>query len=315
MPVCGVTMDFLITNDVELHSIPKNTIDPSIADDIHATGLTRLLDCYAKYDVKATFYFTGDFAELKPESVELVRGHGHEIGCHGYTHDVNQAFDLLTLEEQVSHLARAKKIIEEIAGPIRAFKAPALRINEYTIQALETTGFSIDSSVASQRFDGPMSFGSKKKLNWLFAPRSPYHPSRKSPFRRGDSPVLEIPVSACLFPYIGTLMRAHPPLFKLIEKILFHESRLTGKPVLFIFHPNECIDCQIDPAGKNRIERRSKSYLEYLFADKLRQQLKLKNLGSDAIRLHEESIKRGKQFGFDFISVSDFEKKFRSNTP
>jgi peptidoglycan/xylan/chitin deacetylase (PgdA/CDA1 family) len=304
-------MDFLITNDVELHSIPKNTSDPSIADDILKTGLPRLLDLYAKYNVKSTFYFTGDFVEIKPEAVELVKEHGHEIGCHGYTHDINKAFDVLTLEEQVNHLFRAKKIIEAVSGPIRAFKAPALRINENTIKALEITGFSIDSSVASQRFDGPMSFGSKKKLNWLISPRLPYHPSSNSPFRKGNSPVLEIPVSAALFPYIGTLMRVHPPLFRILEKILLCESKLTSKPLVFIFHPNECLDYQENSSEKIIIERRSKSFIEYLFADKLRQNLKLKNLGMNAIRLHEESIKKGKESGFDYISISEYEKKFR----
>jgi peptidoglycan-N-acetylglucosamine deacetylase len=304
-------MDFLLTNDVELHSIPKNTSDPTIVDDIYRVGLPRLLDLYAKYNVKSTFYFTGDFVEKKPEAVELVKEYEHEIGCHGYTHDINKAFDVLTLEDQVNHLNRAKKIIEDVAGPIRAFKAPALRINEYTIKALEITGFSIDSSVASQRFDGPMSFGSKKKLKWLIAPRLPYHPSSNSPFKKGNSPVLEIPVSAALFPYIGTLMRVHPPLFRIIEKILFTESKLTSKPLVFIFHPNECLDCQENSSGKNIIERRSKSYLGYLFADKLRQNLKLKNLGINAIRLHEESLKKGNKFGFNYISISEYEKKFR----
>jgi peptidoglycan/xylan/chitin deacetylase (PgdA/CDA1 family) len=304
-------MDFLITNDVELHSIPKNISDPSIVDEIFSIGLPRLLDLYTKHEVRSTFYFTGDFAELKPEAVELVKEHGHEIGCHGYTHDIHKAFDLLTLEEQINHLTRAKKIIETISGPIRAFKAPALRINEYTIKALEITGFSIDSSVAPQRFDGPMSFGSKKKLNWLIAPRFPYNPASDSPFKKGNSPILEIPISAALFPYIGTLMRVNPTLFRIIEKILFTESKLTKKPLVFIFHPNECLDYKKISSGKMMIERRSKSYLEYLFADKLRQNLKLKNLGMNAIRLHEESIIRGKEFGFDFISISEYERKFR----
>jgi peptidoglycan-N-acetylglucosamine deacetylase len=304
-------MDFLITNDVELHSIPKNTSDPTIADDIYKTGLPRLLNLYSKYNIKTTFYFTGDFVEIKPEAVELVKEHGHEIGCHGYTHDINKAFDVLTLEDQVNHLFRAKKIIEAVSGPIRAFKAPALRINENTIKALEITGFSIDSSVASQRFDGPMSFGSKKKLKWLLSPRFPYHPSSNSPFKKGNSPVLEIPVSAILFPYIGTLMRVNPPLFRIVEKVLFFESKFMSKPLLFITHPNECLDYQKIHSGKQIIERRSKSYIEYLFADKLRQNLKLKNLGINAIKLHEESIKKGKEYGFNFISISEYEKKFR----
>jgi hypothetical protein len=36
------------------------------------------------------------------------------------------------------------------------------------------TGHRIDSSVASQRFDFFLSFGSLNKLNWLTAQRRPY---------------------------------------------------------------------------------------------------------------------------------------------
>lgn len=304
-------MDFLITNDVELHSIPKNTADIKIADDIYRQGLPRLLDLYAKYDIVSTFYFTGDFVEIKPEAVELVKECGHEIGCHGYTHDIDKAFDILSLEDQIDHLSRAKKIIENISGPIRSFKAPALRINENTIKALEITGFSVDSSVAPQRFDGPMSFGSKKKLNWLISPRCPYHPSSSSPFKRGNSPVLEIPLSAAVFPYIGTLMRVNPRLFNALEHFLFFESKLTKKPLVFIFHPNECLDYSDVTTEKVIAQRRSKSYFEYLLADKLRQNLKLKNLGLKAIDLHEKSIKRGLEYGFNFIGVGAYENKIR----
>jgi hypothetical protein len=106
-------------------------------------------------------------------------------------------------------------------------------------------------------------------------------------------------------------MRVHPPLFRIVEKLLFNESKLTSKPLVFIFHPNECLDCGESAQGKIKIERRSKSYLGYLFADKLRQNLKLKNLGLNAIRLHEESLRKGKEFGYNFISISEYDKKFR----
>ena len=49
-----------------------------------------------------------------------------------------------------------------------------LRINEDTVRALEEAGFKTDSSVSSQRFDGPFTFGAKRKLKWLYAPGKPY---------------------------------------------------------------------------------------------------------------------------------------------
>ncbi len=179
------------------------------------------------------------FAEQSPESVELVKEHGHEIGCHGYDHSPQRAFDVLSYEEQVNELKKAKKVIEDAAGRIEPFRAPMLRINKDTIRALEGTGFHSDSSVPSQRFDGPLTFGSKRKLKWLIAPRKPYMISSDSVVKSGSSNILEIPISATLFPFIGTTMRISPFITKILQKCLYHESKTTGKPIVFLFHPNE----------------------------------------------------------------------------
>ncbi|RZN43508.1 MAG: hypothetical protein EFT35_01085 [Methanophagales archaeon ANME-1-THS] len=94
--------------------------------------MPRLLDLYARHDIKSIFYFTGMFAEQLLESVELVKRHGHEIGCHGYDHSPNRAFDMLGYKEQVNQFKKAKRVIEELAGRIESFRAPMLRINEVT---------------------------------------------------------------------------------------------------------------------------------------------------------------------------------------
>ncbi|VVB85547.1 4-deoxy-4-formamido-L-arabinose-phosphoundecaprenol deformylase ArnD [uncultured archaeon] len=150
-------------------------------------GLLRLLDVYARNDIKCTFYFTGELAGMVPEAVELVAEHGHDVGCHGYDHFHDRAFDDMNLDEQIFELRKAKNILEGIAGKISDFRAPALRINESTIRALEKTGFTTDSSIASQRFDGSLTFGSKRKLKWLVAPRYPYYLSYDSVVKKGGS--------------------------------------------------------------------------------------------------------------------------------
>jgi len=268
-------MYFLMTNDVESFSIPLNREDDNIAKEVYEVGLPRLLELYARHDIKCTFYFTGMFAEQSPESVELVKAHGHEIGCHSYSHAEDKALDVLSYEEQLSELKKAKRIIESLAGTIESFRAPALRLNEDTVKALEETGFKSDSSVCPQRFDGPFTFGSKRKLKWLLAPRRPYFLSYDSIIRRGDSKVLEIPISALLFSFSGTVMRRSPFITRLVQKYLSFESKRTDKPVVFLFHPNECLDFN----GKAIPTRRSTNFFEHLFADVIRQKLKLKNLG------------------------------------
>jgi len=300
-------MHFLMTVDVESHSISLNREDPETVRQVHRIALPMLLSLLSRYDVAATFYFTGLFAEQSPESVELVMEHGHEIGCHGYDHAPEKALDRFGLEEQRLEVRKAKRTIESISGKVRSFRAPALRINEHTIRALDESGFSSDSSVCSQRFDGPFTFGSKRKLRWLFAPRKPYHPSYASPFMRGGAKLLEVPVSALIIPFIGTAMRISPTVTRrIIGRVLFTESMATGKPIVFLFHPNECLN-------SDRIEtyRRASNLFEYVFADLIRQRLKLRNLGRVALTLLENMLKDASRFGFEFTTVEEFVKRCR----
>ena len=51
-------MHFLMTNDVESFSIPLNRLDHDTAKEVYNVGLPRLLDVYARHDIKCTFYFS-----------------------------------------------------------------------------------------------------------------------------------------------------------------------------------------------------------------------------------------------------------------
>ena len=297
-------MYFLMTVDVESFSIPLNRCDYETGKRVYEQGLPSLLDLFAKHDCECTFYFTGEMAEMFPEAVEIVRDAGHEIGCHGYDHSPQRAFDSLRYEEQVEELKRAKKVIEDVAGRTESFRAPMLRINEDTVRALEETGFKTDSSVASQRFDGPFTFGSRRKLKWLIAPRKPYYLSYESTVRRGKSSILEIPISAFLISYSGTVMRRSPFLTKILQKYLFFEAKITNKPVVFLIHPNECLEVR----GEIVPTRRSENFFEYIFADVIRQKLKLKNLGRVALRLLDELLESVKKNEPRFISVRKYKK-------
>jgi peptidoglycan/xylan/chitin deacetylase (PgdA/CDA1 family) len=41
------------------------------AREVYEVGLPRLLDVYAKTDIRCTFYFTGKMVEMVPEAVEV----------------------------------------------------------------------------------------------------------------------------------------------------------------------------------------------------------------------------------------------------
>lgn len=295
-------MYYLLTNDVEEISIKKNRLDLNTARLVHKKGLPALLKLYDKYKIKVTFYFTASFVELFPNSVKMVLNSGHEVGCHGLSHKVEEGLDVLTFEQQINSIRKAKEIIEAYAGKIEAFRAPALRINKFTVRVLEINGFKTDSSVASQRFDGPFSYGSKRKLGWLFANRMPYFIDYENPFKKGNSTILEIPISSIILSYIGTTMRIIPNLTKLLRTILLKETKRNGKPVVFDFHPNEVIEENY--IGK--ISHRGGNIMSIFFRDIIRHRFKLRNLGEKAIELMEKEIKAALNANLSFKTMKEF---------
>ncbi|MEA1998752.1 MAG: hypothetical protein U9N61_05440 [Euryarchaeota archaeon] len=88
-----------MTNDVEAHSLSLNRETPGTVDLVYKVGLPRLLDLLSKHDVSSTFYFTGMFALASPESVELVRDHGHrDPDVMGTIKRPQRAYNLLSYE-------------------------------------------------------------------------------------------------------------------------------------------------------------------------------------------------------------------------
>jgi peptidoglycan/xylan/chitin deacetylase (PgdA/CDA1 family) len=295
----------LLTNDVETTSIANGILSDEAGKLVSEQGLPRLLELYEKFNIKSTFFYTGYIAKLYPNVVRLAVDKGHEIGCHGLSHKAELAFDTLQLDEQIRHLTEAKKILEDISGhEVISFRAPALRVNNNTPVALSSAGFKIDSSIASQRFDMFLSHGSKLKLKCLIAPRLPYRTKPNDLFKKGNGNIIEVPLSAILFPYIGTTLRIFPVMTNIVRKLLIIESKINKKPINFLIHPNELID---EPnLTNNKIENRSKNIITYFLADFLRHRLKLKNLGSEALPLYEREIQKLKSESVRFLTVSQY---------
>ena len=292
-----------MTNDVETTSIVNGGLRDETGIKVWKEGLPLLLDLYDKYEVKATFFYIANFAKQHPEIIKIVQERGHEIACHGLTHRHDKAFDVMPFEEQLEHLTTAKKILEDIAGEeVVSFRAPALRVNFDTPRALIEAGFKFDSSVAPQRMDMFMSLGSKNKLQWFCAPRTPYHTDEKNLARKGDSTIIEVPVSSFIVPYIGTFMRISPSINALTRRFLFWETKNTAKPINFLIHPNEVIT---EENLHTETQRRASSYIGYLLSDVLRRRLKQKNLGQDALNLFEKEVKFWANKQYQFKRIKD----------
>lgn len=216
-------------------------------------------------------------------------------------------YDVMNYEQQVDHLSTAKAILEDLAGQeVISFRAPALRVNRFTPKALASTGFKIDSSVASQRFDMFLSFGSIRKLRWLSAPRRPFRTRENDLFRRGNGPIIEVPLSAMLFPYVGTTMRTNPQIARCTRQVLHWECGLNHKPIVFDIHPNEFLEEHNGDTDGRRIARRSRNPVLYLLGDVIRSKLKVRNLGAVAASLYRQEIEFFKRRDYKFYTLRDY---------
>jgi len=131
--------------------------------------------------------------------------------------------------------------------------------------------------------------------------------SYESITRKGNSKILEISISALLFSFTGTVMRRSSLITRFLQNYLFFEAKRTEKPVVFLFHPNECLDFE----GQAVPTRRATNYFEHLFADVIRQKLKLKNPGMNALKLLDEILASASEYGFEFVSAREYRKLYK----
>lgn len=296
-----------ITNDVEATTIQGKSYDEAVAQRVKNEALPITLRMYEELGIKATFFCVAEMMEKEPEIIPVLQAAGHEVGCHGWIHDSDKAYDLLGLEDQVAHLKKAKSIIESQTGqPLLSFRAPALRVNEFTAKALKEAGYKYDSSVAPQRLDAFMSLGNNKMKQWVGAPRTVYEAAENNIARRGKSGIIEVPVSAYGMPYVGTFIRICPWLTKVLHWILYLETKGNNKKVVtLLFHPNELIERH----ESLNVIRRAKNPIKHFFVGKLRVWLKRRNFGPAAERLVREEIAFWKSKGYEFYTVSEAAEK------
>ncbi len=101
--------------------------------------VTRNLDCVP------TFPITAVTLKRHPKLIRELYQQGIEFAVHGYIHT---DYGVLPLKEQMKHFKKAINVFEWSQLPFTGFRAPFLRINNKTPQALRDLGFPYDSSSA-----------------------------------------------------------------------------------------------------------------------------------------------------------------------
>lgn len=193
----------------------------------------RLLDILDQHNHKATFFVLGWVAERYSQLIRDIAARGHEVGCHGYSHEL--VYDQTT-ERFQTETRRAKNVLEDIVQhAIRGYRAASFSITAQSTWALDVLvdlGFVYDSSIFPTSHDR---YG---------LPGARAYPHRlTTPYGRE---LIEFPLSTIKFlgyrvPIAGGgYFRLYPYAFT--RQALRQINRKDGQPFVFYLHPWE-----IDP--------------------------------------------------------------------
>src|ERR1700721_413807 len=110
-------------------------------------GVPRILKLLDKYQVKASFYVPAVTALLHPDEQRRVVAEGHEIGIHGWIHELNS---VLPREAERDLMNRSADTLEQIAGirPV-GLRTPSWDFSQHTLELEKEMGLLYDSSLMS----------------------------------------------------------------------------------------------------------------------------------------------------------------------
>jgi polysaccharide deacetylase family protein (PEP-CTERM system associated) len=107
----------------------------------------RILEILDARNARGTFFVLGWVAEKCPQLVRRIAAAGHEVGSHGYAHQL--VYSLQPAEFR-SDILRSKHHLEDLIGqPVRGYRAPCFSITDWAIPILQEAGFDYDSSVVA----------------------------------------------------------------------------------------------------------------------------------------------------------------------
>ena len=109
-------------------------------------AVPRILEIYRRYDLKQTFFIPAWCMEQYSGLVEQIAAGGHEIGLHGYIHEL--AYAQASRDEEEYWLQRSLDSMEQVTGARPSgWRAPLYSFSEHTADLLTAAGFSYDSSL------------------------------------------------------------------------------------------------------------------------------------------------------------------------
>jgi hypothetical protein len=232
--LCGISVDLdPLTAYYQIHGLGDPPLQ--LRHTILHKALPRFEELFAEAEVPATFFVVGRELEGSEAAQGVVRrmvAAGHELGNHTYTHP----YDLGSMPEQVidEEIRKAHEVIVSAVGPEHApegFRKPGYVSNAKIMRVLANHGYRYDSSMfpsppyyvaklgvmAGMFLRGRRSGAVINDPRSLLCPAEPYRPDVRRPWRRGQSPLVELPVAALPWsrlPAIGTFIAVSPAMVR-----------------------------------------------------------------------------------------------------
>jgi polysaccharide deacetylase family protein (PEP-CTERM system associated) len=218
------------TVDVEdwYQGIPVDKAFKESAERRLESGLSILLELLSRTGTRGTFFLLGPVAAEHPELVKEIARGGHEVGCHGWSHDLLYEMSRERMREETR---RARETIEAITGgAVTAYRAAYFSITRRSFWALEVLaelGFRYDSSIFPVH-------------NWRYG--IPDFEPRPQRIETPSGPILELPLSVRPIGRLrlpisgGAYFRLYPYA---LTRANFHWAERAGRPAVFYLHPWE----------------------------------------------------------------------------
>ncbi|MBV8401911.1 MAG: polysaccharide deacetylase, partial [Acetobacteraceae bacterium] len=110
-------------------------------------GVPRISKLLEKHAVKASFYVPAVTALLHPDEQRRVVAEGHEVGIHGWIHELNS---VLPREAERDLMNRSADALEQITGirPV-GMRTPSWDFSRNTLELEKEMGLLYDSSLMS----------------------------------------------------------------------------------------------------------------------------------------------------------------------
>ncbi len=223
-------MTHAFTVDVEdwYHGIPIAESRRTGAERRLERGLLPLLELLGQRNVRGTFYLLGPVAREHPDLCREIVLRGHEIGCHGWSHDLLYT---MTPERFRDETSRALDAIGEATGvravAYRAAYFSITRASWWAFEVLAGLAFRTDSSIFPVR-------------NWRYG--IPDFPPQPTWIETPGGRILEIPLGIRRIGPIqvpvtgGAYLRIYPYA---VSRANLRAIEAQGRAHVFYIHPWE----------------------------------------------------------------------------